>query len=126
MQRKRDGRKRETRCVLVDGKRDLFFPCYDVCVVSVGAGDSVEAASVGSVGSAAVAATAGSVGCAAVTVTEAGGAVVERGKMGATPWGRRGGSWEGSMVGRGKGARPGRLRGGREARGGTGGGKQRW
>lgn len=66
--------------------RIFFFPCYDVCVVSVGAGDSVEAASVGSVESAAAAAAAaGSVGCAAVTVTEAGGAVVEMGKMGATP-----------------------------------------
>lgn len=72
--------ERETRCVFwFDGKRDLFVPGYDVCVVSVGAGDSVafvEAASVESVGSAAG---------AAVTVTEAGGAVVvEMGRRGAT------------------------------------------
>lgn len=59
-------------------------------------------------------------GSVAVTVTEAGGAVVEMGSRGATPCGRRGGSWDGSMVGRGgKGARPGMLRGGRDARGGT-------
>lgn len=66
-----------------DGKRDLFVPGYDVCVVSVGAGDSVafvEAASLGSVGSA-----ADTVACAAVTVTEAGGAVLEMGRRGATP-----------------------------------------
>lgn len=71
-------------------------------------------------------ATAGS-----VTVTEASGALVgaagalgrltvEGGKTGATPCGRRGGSWEGRTVGRGgRGARPGRLRGGRGARGGN-------
>lgn len=89
------------------------FLHYDVGVVSVGTGDSlawVEAASVGSVGSAAAASLAG------VTVTEAVGA----GRSGATPWGRTGGSWEGSMPGSvGKGARPGMLRGGRDARGGT-------
>lgn len=65
-----------------DGKRDLFVPGYDVCVVSVGAGDSVafvEAASL-PVGSA-----ADTVACAAVTVTEAGGAVLEMGRRGATP-----------------------------------------
>lgn len=82
-QRKTDGRKRETRCVFwFDGKRDLFVPGYDVCVVSVGAGDSVafvEAASL-PVGSA-----ADTVACAAVTVTEAGGAVLEMGRRGATP-----------------------------------------
>lgn len=58
-------------------------PGYDVSVVSVGAGDSmafVEAASVGTVGSA-----AGSVAGAAVTVTEAGGAAVEVGRRGTTP-----------------------------------------
>lgn len=48
----------------------------------MGAGNSVEAASVRSAESAAA---VGSGGCAAVTVTEAGGAVVEMGKMGATP-----------------------------------------
>lgn len=86
----------------------------------MGASDSgafVEAASVGTVGSAAG---------AAVTVTEAGGVVVEMGRKGATPWGRRGGNWEGNMVGRGgKGARPGMLRGGRDARPGTGGGEKK-
>lgn len=67
-----------------DGKQDVECPCYDVCVVSVGAGGSMafmEAVPVGSVGSAAAA--AGSV--AAVTVTEAVGAAVETGRSGATP-----------------------------------------
>lgn len=68
-----------------DGKQNVKCPCYDVCVVSVGAGDSVafmEAISVGSVGSAA-AVEVGSV--AAVTVTEAVGGAVETGRSGATP-----------------------------------------
>lgn len=58
----------------------LDFLGYDVCVVSVGSGDSlafVEAASLGSVGAAA--------SSAAVTVTEAVGAAVETGRSGATP-----------------------------------------
>lgn len=50
---------------------------YDINVVSVGAGESVEAASVGTVGS-----TAGSVAGTAVTVTEAVGAGPERGRSG--------------------------------------------
>lgn len=95
------------------------FLGYEVCVISVGAGDSmvfVGAASIGNVGSAAAASVA------AVTLTEAGGAAVETGRRGATPCGRTGGSWEGSMVGRDdKGARPGRWRGGSDARGGTDG-----
>lgn len=66
------------------------LPGYDVGVVSVGAGDSVafvEGASVGSVGleAAAAAAATSSVAGAAETVTEAGGAVVEMGRRGATP-----------------------------------------
>lgn len=67
------------------GKQDVECPCYDVCVVSVGAGGSVafiEAVSVGSVGSAA-AVEAGWV--AAVTVTEAVGAAGDTGRSGATP-----------------------------------------
>lgn len=81
---------------------------YDVDVVSVEAADSV-----GTVGS-----TAGAAVDAAVT--EAVGAEVEPGRRGTPPWGRSGGSWEGSMVGRrGKGARPGKLRGGNAAREGT-------
>ena len=104
----------------------------------MGASDSgafVEAASVGTVGSAAG---------AAVTVTEAGGVVVEMGRKGATPWGRRGGGGGGGGGGGatpggggggnggakrggggGRGARPGMLRGGRDARPGTGGGEKK-
>lgn len=64
------------------------LPGYDVGVDSVGAGDSmafVEGASVGSVGLEAVAEATSSVAGAAETVTEAGGAVVEMGRRGATP-----------------------------------------
>lgn len=63
-----------------DGTAD--FLGYDVCVVSVGTGDSlvfVETASAGSAGSAAAASLA------AVTVTEAVGAAVETGRSGAMP-----------------------------------------
>lgn len=104
-----------------DGKRVVLSQVYDDdSVVSVGACASVETASVGAAVSA-----AGSVAGAAVTVTEARGAV-EVGRMGATPWGKSGGSWEGSIVGRGgNGARPGRLRGGRDARDGTPRGRER-
>lgn len=64
------------------------LPGYDVGVVSVGAGDSVafvERASVGSAGLEAAAAVTSSVAGAAETVTDAGGAVVEMGRRGATP-----------------------------------------
>lgn len=102
-------------CVLVWWKAGSSFSSYDdVSVVSVGASASVGA----------MERAAGSVANAAVTVTEAGRGVVEVGRRGVTPWERRGGSWDGSMVGRrGNGARPGRLRGGSGARGGTGGDK---
>lgn len=100
-----------------DGRQDVEWPCYDVCVVSVDAGVSVGAVSLGSVGSAAMVAV-GSV--AAVTVTEAVGAAVEMGRSGTAPWGRRGGSWDGSMVGRGGNVvRPGMFRGGKDEKDGT-------
>lgn len=81
----------------------------------------VGALSLGSVGSAAVVVVAAAVGSvAAVTVTEAVGAEVEMGRSGTTPWGSRGGSWDGSMVDRGaSGVRPGMLRGGKDEKDGT-------
>lgn len=98
---------------------ESYFPRYDdVSVVSVGAGDSVVLVDPASVG--AVASVAGLIMCAAVTVTEARGAAVEVGNMGVKPWERTGGSWEGSMVGRGGNvARFERFRGGSGARDGT-------
>lgn len=108
-----------------DGRQDVAGPCYDDCAVSVGAGVSVArvgALSLGSVGSAAAAAVTAGVGSdtAAMTVTEAAGAAVEMGRSGTAPWGRRGGSWDGSMVGRGgNGVRPGMLRGGKDEKEGT-------
>lgn len=80
-QKGKTGRDRESRCAFWSDDAAGFLH-YDVCVVSVGIGDSlavVEAASVGSVGLAVLASPA------AVTVTEAVGAVVETGRSGATP-----------------------------------------
>lgn len=85
--------------------------------------ENVGAVSLGSVGSAAAVEAAAMVAVgsvAAVTVTEAVGAAVEMGRSGTAPWGRRGGSWDGSMVGRGGNwVRPGMLRGGKDEKDGT-------
>lgn len=70
--------ERESRCVFWSDDAADFLG-YDACVVSVGTGDSpacVEAASVGSAGSAAAASFD------VVTVTEAVGAAVEMGRSG--------------------------------------------
>lgn len=105
-----------------NGRQDVEWPCYDVSVVSVGAGVSVASVGALSLGSAASAAAAmvAADSVAAVTVTEAVGAAVEMGRSGTAPWGRSGGSWEGSMVGRGgNGVRPGMFRGGKDEKDGT-------
>lgn len=117
--RKERERERETRGVFwSDGRRDVEWPCYDACVVSVGAGVSVANVGAVSLGSVASAAAAGSV--AGVTVTEAVGAAVDMGRSGTAPWGRSGGSWDGSIVGRGgNGVRPGMFRGGKDEKDGT-------
>ena len=108
-----------------DGKWDLPSQVYDdVSVASVGAGASVAFVVTASV--VAVESAVGSEVGLAVTVTVAGGAAEEVGRRGATPCGSRGGSWEGSTLGRGgNGARPGKLRGGSGARGGTAGDRRR-
>lgn len=106
-----------------NGRQDVKWPCYDVSVVSVGAGVSVVsvgALSLGGAASAAAGAMVAADSVAAVTVTEAVGAAVEMGRSGTAPWGRSGGSWEGSMVGRGgNGVRPGMFRGGKDEKDGT-------